>query len=275
MNPHTVNQVVALCHRAGVAILDVYRGQEAVAVTIKPDQSPVTAADLAAHSILESGLTPLIDGVPVLSEEGTADCFTARSHWDRYWLIDPLDGTREFLAGNGEFTVNVALIEKGQPVFGVVYAPVLDTTYVGLKNVGAVKYTKGQQRPIRTRSVTARMAQGFPVKVLSSRAYGDAILPLMDRIGERLGSVDITPMGSSLKLCLVAEGVADIYPRLAPTCEWDTAAAQAVLEAAGGVVVDCDLNPLRYNQKDSLLNPSFYALGDAQFDWPPLLKPVD
>ncbi len=273
MDNALLNQVVELCRRAGDAILEVYQRAEGMEIDTKADDSPVTAADLAAHAILEPGLKPLLDGVPVLSEEGQVPDFDTRSSWDRYWIIDPLDGTKEFIKRNGEFTVNVALIENGEPVLGVVYVPVLDITYTGVKGAGASKIENGQVSAIQTRSIAQAQADGG-VAVVASRSHGaDAVVELLDRIGGTLGQVQTKSMGSSLKLCLVAEGAADLYPRLALTCEWDTAAAQAVVEAAGGTVVNADsLDQLRYNQKDSLLNPFFYVIGDTDYDWRALLN---
>lgn len=267
-----LNEVIALCRQAGEAILDVYHRSEGMDINSKADDSPVTAADLAAHAILEPGLLPLLDGVPVLSEEGKVPDFDTRSSWDRYWIIDPLDGTKEFIKRNGEFTVNVALIENGEPVLGVVYVPVLDITYAGVKGEGAIKIAAGNTTAIHTRSIAKVQQAGDAVVVVASRSHGtDEVDGLLERIGDQLGKVDTNSMGSSLKLCLVAEGAADLYPRLALTCEWDTAAAQAVVEAAGGVVLDDQLNVLRYNQKDSLLNPFFYVIGDTEYDWKALL----
>lgn len=272
MNQEVLNAVVDLCQQAGEAILEVYASSEGMDINTKADDSPVTAADLAAHAILEPGLKPLIEGVPVLSEEGSIPDFSTRQQWQRYWIIDPLDGTKEFIKRNGEFTVNVALIENGEPVLGVVYVPVLGITYTGIKGVGARKITPNSNNEIRVRSIVEAQQQG-KVEVVASRTHGaEAVESLLQRIGAQLGDVETKNMGSSLKLCLVAEGAADLYPRLAPTCEWDTAAAQAVVEAAGGIVVDDQLNILRYNQKDSLLNPFFHVIGDRDYDWNRLLK---
>ncbi len=268
-----LDKVVALSKQAGEAILKVYADAEGMEIDTKADDSPVTAADLAAHAILEPVLTGLLDGVPVLSEEGEVPDFATRSSWDRYWIIDPLDGTKEFIKRNGEFTVNVALVENGEPVLGVVHVPVLDITYTGLKGVGAEKITAEGRQAIQTRRITDVQANGESVGVVASRSHGaEAADALLERIGDALGEVELKNMGSSLKLCLVAEGAADLYPRLALTSEWDTAAAQAVVEAAGGTVVDIDLNLLRYNQKDSLLNPFFYVIGDNSYDWDGLLR---
>lgn len=273
MDQAILDQVITLCRKAGDAILEVYERTEGMDIKTKADDSPVTAADLAAHHILEPGLAALIDGVPVLSEEGELPDYETRSSWQRYWIIDPLDGTKEFINRNGEFTVNVALIDQGEPVFGVVYVPVLDITYTGVKGQGAFKISGGEKTAIQTRSIEQLQQAGDAVAVVASRNHGaDAVVSLLDRIGSTLGEVTTKSMGSSLKLCLVAEGAADLYPRLALTCEWDTAAAQAVVEAAGGIVLDAELNTLRYNQKDSLLNPFFYVIGDKTYDWQSLLK---
>lgn len=273
-----LERVIGICERAGEAILEVYHSSEELTVDTKADDSPVTAADLAAHRVLEPALAELIDGVPVLSEEQEMPSFEERSSWQRYWIVDPLDGTKEFIRRTGEFTVNVALVENGEPVLGVVYVPVLNITYAGCRDLNgsgeqvAFKRDANGETPIHVRPLAPRLAGSEPVEVVASRSHGaGAVDQLMERIEAQLGAVECKNMGSSLKLCLVAEGAADLYPRLAPTCEWDTAAAQAVVEAAGGIVVDEQFELLRYNRKDSLLNPFFYVIGDTSFDWRDLL----
>lgn len=267
-----VERVIDICTRAGEAILEVYNSSAELEVDTKADDSPVTAADLAAHAILVPALAQLIDGVPVLSEEQEPPSYGERRQWGRYWIVDPLDGTKEFIRRTGEFTVNVALIEGGEPVLGVVHVPVLDITYAGCRGNGAFKRTPTGEEPIHVRPVQPRLDEDLPLEVVASRSHGaGAVDRLVERIESGLGSVACKNMGSSLKLCLVAEGAADLYPRLAPTCEWDTAAAQAVVEAAGGVVVDEKFQLLRYNTKDSLLNPHFYVIGDPQFPWRELI----
>ncbi|WP_295803583.1 3'(2'),5'-bisphosphate nucleotidase CysQ [uncultured Microbulbifer sp.] len=267
-----LDQVIDISVAAGKAILEVYNASGEIEVDTKHDDSPVTAADLAAHKILAPALAGLIDGVPVLSEEGKMPSYAERSQWDRYWIIDPLDGTKEFIRRNGEFTVNVALIENGEPVMGVVHVPVLDITYAGAKSFGAIKRDADGETAIQVRAMQPRIDGGEPIEVVASRSHGaGAVDALLERIESSLGQTGLKNMGSSLKLCLVAEGAADLYPRLAPTCEWDTAAAQAVVEAAGGVVVDDQFNLLRYNQKEELLNPFFYVIGDQGFNWKSLL----
>jgi len=275
----TLATVIALCQQAGDAILEVYRNAEDMCIERKADDSPLTQADLAAHQILDTGLSPLLGGLPVLSEEGVQPSYHERSQWQRYWLIDPLDGTKEFIQRNGEFTVNVALIEAGKAVLGVVHIPVQGTTYTGIKGLGAYKYTNNQRQAIHTRQVQQGSAQQQPLRILTSRRHGvEALAPLLQRLNQQFASIDTQHAGSSLKLCLIAEGAADLYPRLAPTCEWDTAAAQAVVEAAGGSVVafnknHTQLSPLSYNHKETLLNPSFYVFGDPVIHWTELLKP--
>ncbi len=272
MDSNILDDVIALAVKAGEAILEVY-GSDDFNIVQKEDDSPVTAADLAAHHVLQAGLEVIFDGVPVLSEESDIPDFATRSQWQKYWIIDPLDGTKEFISRNGEFTVNVALIENCVPVLGVVHVPVTGVTYAGLGGQGAFKQEgNGPRRAIAVRSMADRGGAYSPVEVVASRRHGaGAVDSLLERLGSQLGAVETCNMGSSLKLCLVAEGEADIYPRLAPTMEWDTAAAQAVVEAAGGVVLDIDLKPMRYNTKDDLLNPHFYVLADQAFAWDELL----
>jgi 3'(2'), 5'-bisphosphate nucleotidase len=228
--------------------MEVYGAGE-VSIQKKHDLSPVTEADLAAHRILVEHLASLLPNCPVVSEENEG---VQNYHHgsDRFWLIDPLDGTKEFIARNGEFTVNVALVEGGRSVLGIVYAPAIDTLYLGSLGQGAFRLSKGEMEPIQ---VGAAADGGCRVLVSKSHLNEETQLFI-----DRLGSVSLIQTGSSLKFCRVAEGSADIYPRLAPTCAWDTAAAQAVLEAAGGAVVDLQGQPLRYDNTD-LLNPSFVA----------------
>jgi 3'(2'), 5'-bisphosphate nucleotidase len=251
--------VTELAERAGRAILEIYNG--AYDVERKADQSPLTTADIAAHELIDAGLRELDPELPVLSEESAEIPFSERGHWQRYWLVDPLDGTREFIKRNGEFTVNIALIEDGVPVLGVVHAPVIDVTYFAARDSGAFKRSDAAEpTPIHVKAVEAE----GPVRVAGSRSHAnERLAAYLDNLGEH----ELHPMGSSLKSCLVAEGVADLYPRLGPTSEWDTAAAQAVVEAAGGQVTDTEGRPLRYNQRESLLNPEFLVFGDPARDW--------
>jgi 3'(2'), 5'-bisphosphate nucleotidase len=250
--------VVKLAQRAGDAILSVY--SEQFEVTHKTDHSPLTIADLRSHEIITQGLRALTPDLPVLSEEASDISFEQRRQWTRYWLVDPLDGTKEFVSRNGEFTVNIALIDDHAPVLGVVHVPVTSTTYTGATGIGAFKQVDGQaSTPLRVREPASS-----PLRIVGSRSHrGDSL----DRYLPKLGPYELVAIGSSLKFCLVAEGSADFYPRFGPTSEWDTAAAQAVVEAAGGAVVETNGERLRYNTKADLLNPHFLVYGDRGRDW--------
>ncbi len=272
LNKALLNELIELSRQAGEAILQVYHQVDEIEITTKADDSPVTAADLAAHAIIEPGLVNLLDDVPILSEESTLPAWDVRRHWQRYWIVDPLDGTKEFIKRSGEFTVNIALVDNGVPVLGVVYVPVSGVTYAGIAGQGAWKYVDGIETAIQTRSIASRKSASLPVEVVASRNHGaEEVNALMARVSADLGEIATKNMGSSLKLCLIAEGEADLYPRLALTSEWDTAAAQAVVEAAGGKVIDADFNILRYNTKENILNPFFHVIGDRNFDWERLL----
>jgi 3'(2'), 5'-bisphosphate nucleotidase len=253
-----LDAVLDISRRAGEAILEVY-GTD-FTVDAKADRSPLTEADLRAHRVIVDGLAALTPDLPVLSEESAAIPYQTRAGWSRYWLVDPLDGTREFVSRNGEFTVNIALIEGHVPDFGVVYAPVKQVAYLGGARHGAWRIEAGKARE----PITVQRPLRRPVRVVGSRSHaGDSL----QRFLANLGSSELVSMGSSLKLCLVADGSADVYPRLGPTSEWDTAAAQAVVEGAGGQVTDTQLRRLRYNTKVELLNPHFLVFGDSSVDW--------
>jgi 3'(2'), 5'-bisphosphate nucleotidase len=257
-----IEPAVALARQAGDAILEVYASD--FDVQSKDDESPLTQADLASHRRIVSGLAAMTPDLPVISEESGLPPFDERRDWTTYWLIDPLDGTREFVNRNGEFTVNIALIADGRPVFGVVHVPVQGKTYVGCEGHGA-DLRAGEESP---RPIHVAQSSSHPVRVVGSRSHRGASL---DAFIERLGDCDLVPMGSSLKFCVVAEGGADVYPRLGPTSEWDTAAAQAVVEQAGGSVVTLDGKPMKYNQKEDILNPHFLVIGATDHDWLALL----
>jgi 3'(2'), 5'-bisphosphate nucleotidase len=260
-----IEPVVETAVRAGNAILEVYATD--FDVEAKDDDSPLTRADMSAHRSIMEGLCKLTPDMPVISEEMGLPDFDVRRAWQRYWLVDPLDGTREFVKRNGEFTVNIALIESHCPVLGVVHVPVTGSTYIGCAGKGAELRTgDGARRPIRTAVESAS-----PVRVVGSRSHRGASL---DAFLERLGNFEMVPMGSSLKLCLVAEGAADVYPRLGPTSEWDTAAAQAVVEQAGGRVLQRNGKPLTYNAKAEILNPHFLVSGPEDHDWLGILSSV-
>lgn len=248
--------------RAGGAILQIYARD--FEIEIKADESPLTEADKAAHYIICDALEDT--GLPVLSEESKAIPYEERREWTRYWLVDPLDGTKEFIKKNGEFTVNIALIDNGRPVMGVVYAPVLQTVYYGLSEEGMASGAwRAQDCASQSVAEILESAVSLPQKrdsagvtrVVASRSHcNDETKAFIDAIKTE-GPVELVSSGSSLKLCLVAEGSADVYPRIAPTMEWDTAAAHAVAAGAGATVVEYGTDdPLRYN-KENLLNPYF------------------
>jgi len=261
-NTELLEPIVALAREAGDAILEVYATD--FDVQAKADESPLTQADLASHRVIDRGLRELTPDIPVISEESGLPEFEIRRQWQRYWLIDPLDGTKEFVKRNGEFTVNIALIEDGKALLGVVHVPVQGKTYTGCAGAGST--VRIADAPPSEISVAAKTAS--PARVVGSRSHRGSSL---DDFFARVGDVEMLPMGSSLKFCVVAEGGADVYPRLGPTSEWDTAAAQAVVEQAGGEVLTLDGRPLRYNTKADILNPHFLVQGPADRDWLDLL----
>ncbi|NGY06684.1 3'(2'),5'-bisphosphate nucleotidase CysQ [Solimonas terrae] len=250
--------IVKIAIDAGDKILAVYHRD--FPVEFKPDRSPLTQADLAAHHHIAAALRTLSPDIPVLSEEAADIPFTTRRQWACYWLVDPLDGTKEFIKRNDEFTVNIALIENGEARMGVVHAPALNLSYGAARGLGAMRWKDGSCVAIRTRKVPAR-----PVFVIS-KSHRDAAL---DAFLAKAPAHDAISRGSSLKFCQIAEGGADLYPRTGPTSEWDTAAGQCIVEQAGGQVLRTPaLCPLRYNEKESLLNPDFLAIGDSDYGWP-------
>lgn len=249
---------IAIAREAAARILEVYDREFDVAH--KDDDSPLTAADLAAHRCIVDGLRMLSPHIPVLSEESAQAAFDQRRGWTRFWLVDPLDGTREFVKRNGEFTVNIALVEEGVAVFGVVQAPVTGRVWHGGPGLGAFRReVDGDER-----AIAVRRPATAPLRVAASRSHRDQ--RTNDLIG-RMGPVEPVGLGSSLKFCALADGRIDVYPRFGPTSEWDTAAGQAVLEGAGGAVVDLQGRPFRYNQRDTVLNGEFIALGDTGLPW--------
>lgn len=250
-------EISAIARDAGKAIMDVYDSD--FAVEHKNDKSPLTAADLAAHEIIEKRLQA-ISAFPVLSEESAEIPFEERSQWTTYWLVDPLDGTKEFVKRNGEFTVNIALIHEHYPVLGVVYVPAQDLLYFAAEGEGAWQ----EKEPGKAQRIACRELDSDQLVLASSRSHAGSELA---GFLEKLGPHEARVMGSSLKFCLIAEGVADLYPRIGPTSEWDTGAAQCVVEQAGGHVTDTGMQRLPYNTKDSLLNPYFFVFGKTWKDW--------
>ncbi len=256
-------QVVRIARDAGAAIMAIYVGND-TAVNYKSDASPVTAADLAANAVICAQLARLPGGYPIISEEGGLPD-VARLDAKRVWLVDPLDGTKEYLRRSGEFTVNIALIEDGRPLLGVVHAPAMNLTYFGIVGIGAWCSRAGA----RSQEIHVTEPAPTEARVVASLNHAGPHLPVYLAA---LGPHRSLSMGSSLKLCLVAEGAADVYPRLGPTMEWDTAAADAVVRGAGGQVVGPDGSPLRYNKPD-LHNPWFVACGSDASRWLTALPP--
>ena len=250
-----LDNVTSIAINAGDAIMSVYNSDD-FNIALKNDNSPLTRADIAANDVIIAALTKLTPDIPILSEESTKIAYAIRKSWTQFWLVDPLDGTKEFIKRNGEFTVNIALIENGKPILGVVYAPVLNTIYFAAELVGAFK--KITNEPIQAIEVLER-TRNEKLKVVASRSHAG---PELQAFLDTLGEFDVISMGSSLKLCLVAEGVAHLYPRLGPTMEWDTAAAHAVVKMAGGQVNNLDGEPLQYN-KENLLNPFFVVSAEV------------
>jgi 3'(2'), 5'-bisphosphate nucleotidase len=271
----TLRQLDALLDlvlRAGVAIRDVYDEKEgAMAVAWKEDRSPLTAADRISHEIIVAGLPSLAPGTPIVSEEGVdAGERGPLPGEDGFWLVDPLDGTKEFLKRTGEFTVNVALVHGGRPVAGVVHAPALGRSWLGAVDGAEVRVHAGPQsrKPESRHPLRTRPASLEALAIVASRDHAG---PEVKALLEGLPGAHAVSMGSSLKFCRIAEGAADFYLRDGPTMEWDTAAAQAVLEAAGGRVMTLDGRTLKYG-KPGLRNPHFVAVGDPRLDWRALLE---
>ena len=253
-----IEQVCHIAEKAGAVILEYYRKD--IAVETKSDNTPVTEADLKASELIVAALEKLTPEIPVLSEESEGITWSQRKSWSCLWLVDPLDGTKEFVKRRDEFTVNIALIVDSEPVLGVVYAPVYDHMYFAFSGHGA--FFRDQKGQVSSMGVSESI--GKPIRVLGSRSYlNDQTQAFLSRMGD----YQLVQMGSSLKSCAVASGQGDLYPRLGPTSEWDTAAAQCIVEEAGGVLVNRDLKPLKYNQKESLLNPHFFVCAKDNFHW--------
>ncbi len=258
-----IDPVLAISRQAGDRILEVYRDD--FEVTEKSDSTPLTTADLEAHRVITGSLQDLdIHGqkFPVLSEESGGISFSERTDWETYWLVDPLDGTREFIARNGEFSVNIGLIHRGRPILGVVYAPVMKVAYYAARGCESWKQHDDSQTPEK---IHVRKAPEDTVVVARSRSPVTG--PMMKRFLEKLGDHEEVTMGSALKSCLVAEGAADVYARLGPTSEWDTGAAQCIVEEAGGHITDVQMKDLRYNTRESLINPHFFVFGQGGRNW--------
>ena len=253
-----LDPVIQIAYQAGKVIMEVY--DAGFSVEHKSDHTPVTEADMAANKVIVSSLKELTPHLPILTEEAKPTPYSQRKKWERYWLIDPLDGTREFIKRNGEFTVNIALIDGDESVMGVVYAPVIGVLYYAAKGQGAFKQASiNEPKEIHVRE----KCSGKTVVACGRSHPTDEIKAFLENLGEH----EIIRVGSALKSCLVAEGKADLYARLGPTSEWDTAAAQCVVEEAGGAITNTAMQRLRYNSKDDLLNPHFFVAGDVSINW--------
>lgn len=265
-----LREVACIARAAGREIMAVYERDGDIEAALKTDGSPLTEADRRAHELIHAQLGRLAPDIPLLSEESEPDAFDARRGWRRFWLVDPLDGTRGFIRRDDQFTVNIALIDAGRPALGVVFAPLSGALYAadgdGAFKVSAADGANGKARRIRVKPVDP----GRVVMAVSRAHAGPRTAAYRARLADAFAAVDTVAIGSSLKICLVAEGAADIYPRLSPTSEWDTAAAQCILESAGGGVTDIDGNALTYNKTD-ILNPRFLA-GAPGFDWAKLAR---
>jgi 3'(2'), 5'-bisphosphate nucleotidase len=259
-----VGEILSLARDAGEAIMSYYdRDSGAV---LKADQSPLTLADRASHDLIVARLAQLDPAVPIISEESAAAPFDERREWRRFWMVDPLDGTKEFLNRNGDFTVNIALIEDGVPILGVVHAPAIGTAYHALANAHAGRIDANGSSDVHASDYRA---QGL--RVVASRSHAGAAMP---KLLERLGNPPCVSKGSSLKFCLVAEGTANFYPRLGPTMEWDVAAAHCIVTAAGGSITDTSGRTLRYNKPD-LRNPHLVTCGEPPYPWQPMFEGLE
>jgi len=258
---------VVIAREAGKKILEIYDTEFDIAH--KDDRTPLTNADLASHKTIIAELQELTPDIPILSEEAAALPFEQRSQWQTYWLVDPLDGTREFIKRNGEFTVNIALIDNHRSILGVIHVPVLDVDYFAWDDGAAYKSEQGGT----AHPITVKQPEQDRIVIAGSRSHGsEAMQKYVENLSACYTEVEMLSMGSSLKFCLVAEGKADLYPRLGLTSEWDTAAAQCIVEQAGGQVTKTDMSTLEYNTKDSLLNPFFFVFGHNRYDWSRFLK---
>ncbi len=267
---HLLPQVIEIARSAGQLILDIYQKKQYEQYT-KSDETPVTSADIAAHKLITERLSELTPDIPVLSEEAADISLEKRAQWQRYWLVDPLDGTQEFIARSGDFATIIALVDNNQPTMGVVYAPVSGVTYYAYSGKGAWKI------PDMSESVRVKTHKhenpGQSIAIAISRRQD------INRITSRMSSAwnyELIPLGSAaLKACLVAEGAVDCYLRLGPTGEWDTAATQCIVEEAGGRILSTHLEPLSYNERETLENPNFIVLGDKSLPWDDILQRKD
>lgn len=256
-------EVIELARQAGQLIMEIYAS--GFKVNNKTDNTPVTCADLAASELIVKKLSQLTPDIPILSEESVEISFSERRLWETYWLVDPLDGTKAFIDRTGEFSVNIALIHQNRPLIGVIFSPVKQCIFYASKGDGAF-YLDNDQQEKRLR-VREKCQQKVIVAGTKTSLHSAALQVFLKNLEKIFTSYEVKFMGSSLKSCMVAEGVADVYARLGPTSEWDTAAAQCIVEEAGGLITDTQMNVLRYNTKESLLNPDFFVFGDQSIIW--------
>jgi len=265
-----LNIAMESAKKAGVEVMKYYRDKSFTA-ELKADESPVTSADIAANDILMDCLQTLTPDIPIISEEVGALPLEQRKSWSRYWLLDPIDGTGEFIIGSGDFAVNIALVENGWPSLGVIHAPDHHLTYYAQNNLGAFKEFNLSGNSKSHQIHVADYQPGRPIKVAISKRQR------IDLMGQYLNedfNYDHISLGScSLKNCLIAEGGADCYLRVGVTGEWDTGASQCILEQAGGIILNSEFNPLTYNKRESLLNPDFVSLGNQAIPWQQVIKP--
>ena len=247
-NKQLIDELIVISKEAGEAILSVYNSD--FDYQMKDDLSPLTEADKISHQIIYKRLTEITPDIPIISEEGSSIAFNIRSSWKQYWLIDPLDGTKEFLKRNGEFTVNIALIENNRPILGIIHIPITNETYWGSKKTGSF-YTKGNKD---AKKISVSKGIKSYIRIMASRSHSSDTL---ESLLKKIEKYKIINRGSSLKFCLIASGYADVYPRFGPTSEWDTAAGEAIVTFAGGMVVTLENKLIKYNLKESYLNPSF------------------
>ena len=255
-------EIVNISVDAGEVILNYYN--EDVDVIYKDDESPLTKADLASHKIITDSIKKITPDIPILSEEEFID-WKIRKKWKKYWLIDPLDGTKEFIKKNDEFTVNIALIENNRPILGVIYTPALNELFYSIKNFGSYKIlTKKKLNTLKeAKRISINKKKSNKIKIVGSRSHSN---PILDKwVNKNFNEFDILQKGSSLKFCLIAEGSADIYPRFGPTSEWDIAAGHIILEEAGGKLKSIENKEILYNEKENILNPDFFAYGNIDF----------
>ena len=255
-------EIVNISVDAGAVILNYYN--ENVDVIYKDDESPLTKADLASHKIITDSIKKITPDIPILSEEEFID-WKIRKKWKKYWLIDPLDGTKEFIKKNDEFTVNIALIENNRPILGVIYTPALNELFYSIKNFGSYKIlTKKKLNTLKeAKRISINKKKSNKIKIVGSRSHSN---PILDKwVNKNFNEFDILQKGSSLKFCLIAEGSADIYPRFGPTSEWDIAAGHIILEEAGGKLKSIDNKEILYNEKENILNPEFFAYSNIDF----------